>query len=988
MVAPSGTVAVDPGASASPMPSRAPPRAPGPTPGTRIADRYEVVRELGRGGFGVVLEARDALLGRPVALKLLLAGDGEERASAPAAAEAEAVSRLSHPNIVQIHDRGDGASGPFLVLELLEGESLARRIGRGPLGLAEAVRVALAAARGVAHAHVRGVVHRDLKPANVFLCSDGGVKVLDFGLAHLVHRSGRHQGGTPGWMAPEQARGEPGDERTDVWALGAILARAIAGEAASGRLSIPGASDLEALVESMLAPEPDARPRDASRVVEALEAISRRLAETARASSGRARKKATTSRPPSPSLPRSLTPLVGREEDVRALSAAVAASPLVTVTGPGGTGKTRVAIAVAEAVPRSVARRVAFVDVAALAEPAMVARAAAVALQLRDLPHDARITDAIAAALRDESVLLVVDNCEHLVEACATLVSALLAGCRGVRILTTSQLPLGIGGEVVYRLAPLTAPPVEPAPAGTDLAEWRARYPALELLVQRLRAVDPGFELTPARVPHAAEICRRLEGLPLALELVAPRVRVLSIAEIAQQLGERFELLGKGDRNAPTRQQGLGAVLEWSYGLLSPAERSALERLSVFAGTFSQLAAATVLAPLAPGRAAVVELLQGLVDKSLVFVQQSGDDARRFRLLETVRQYARARLADSGEEVDARSRLLEWAIAIAEAEGRPGRAWHESVAVDYLNLRVAFEFAREREERALDGLRLAAGIWMYWLFRGQTSEIRSWIELGLRRAPGAPAALRAEAIAGLSILNAFTLAEPEPVRATVEAGLPLVRELEDARLEAILRYALFLAELGADRPEVASTSAEEALRCALRSGVGWVIALSLQARSACASKAGDCALALRAIRESLEHREEGAPRLLSAYLHLNLGLQSVANGDWDGARRAFRAVLDDPAAGSVRRAAAGAFEGAAYVGSAHGACTDSVRLLAAAARLREVTAHPLHPQWARTHAQAEARMRAALGDVFEREWKAGATLPFEEAIALAYSVLG
>jgi len=251
-----------------------------PAPGERVAGRYEVVRELGRGGFGVVLEARDQNLGRPVALKFFhvtWAGPAEGPGSA-GRAEADAIARLAHPGIVQIHDFGTSPSGPFLVLELLHGEPLAQRVERGPLGIAEAVRITLAAARALAHAHVRGVVHRDLKPSNVFVCFDGQVKVLDFGLAHLVGRDPGARGGTPGWMAPEQMRGLAGDERTDVWALGALLSRALCGPGRTAvRPQLPDARDLEGLLDAMLSPEPGRRPRDAGQVVEALEPILRRL---------------------------------------------------------------------------------------------------------------------------------------------------------------------------------------------------------------------------------------------------------------------------------------------------------------------------------------------------------------------------------------------------------------------------------------------------------------------------------------------------------------------------------------------------------------------------------------------------------------------------------------------------------------------------------------------------------------------------------------
>ena len=249
-----------------------------PRVGETVAGRFEVIREIGRGGFGVVLEAHDTALDRPVALKFFRRA-GPVSAPAPArVAEADAIARLSHPSIVQIFDRGTCDAGPFLVPELLDGEPLSKLLGRERLPVDRAVRLALDIAHGLAHAHVRGVVHRDLKPSNVFVCADGRAKLLDFGLAHLVGRPGGTTGGTPGWMAPEQRKGGAGDERSDVWALGRILFRLLAGrDPVGGRLRVSGAPELEALVDTMLAEDPAARPRDAAHVVEALEPIARRL---------------------------------------------------------------------------------------------------------------------------------------------------------------------------------------------------------------------------------------------------------------------------------------------------------------------------------------------------------------------------------------------------------------------------------------------------------------------------------------------------------------------------------------------------------------------------------------------------------------------------------------------------------------------------------------------------------------------------------------
>jgi len=266
--------------------------APPLLPGDRLG-RFELIRLLGRGGFGVVFEARDPLLGRPVAVKVIRTGDRARLLEHGLQQEAEAAARLSHPNIVTVHDLGEAAQGPFLVQELLEGRTLATRLADGRLPAGEALRVAIEVARGLAHAHGRGVVHRDLKPGNVFLCEDGRVKILDFGLAHAFgHRI--HGGGTPGYMAPEQVAGAPEDERSDVYALGAILFRALSGEPpfrASGarargdppELEVAGAPSLTGCLGSMLAPNPARRPRDGAEVLQALLSARAELGEGARA---------------------------------------------------------------------------------------------------------------------------------------------------------------------------------------------------------------------------------------------------------------------------------------------------------------------------------------------------------------------------------------------------------------------------------------------------------------------------------------------------------------------------------------------------------------------------------------------------------------------------------------------------------------------------------------------------------------------------------
>ncbi|HUM10722.1 MAG TPA: protein kinase [Myxococcaceae bacterium] len=995
---------------------------------------YEVLALLGTGGMAEVYRARDIRLGREVAIKVVSESlGGHEAWLERLQREAQLAGALNHPNVVSLYDVGVHDTRPFFVTELLEGESLRERLIRGPVPIATALEWAGQVARGLAAAHERGIIHRDLKPENLFLTRNGQVKLLDFGIAKLIEAVQRSTAahpmmdetlppsvgatgtgvvlGTPGYMSPEQVRGDPLDARTDLFSLGAILFEMLA-----GRRAFPASSFVEsgyAILHSDPEPLPPTIPPVVAEVVaRCLEKERDRRFQSARdlglildsARRGEApggegtllrpqstveppasRRSAGASRPLGAGLPRTFTPLVGRDPEVRSLVAALASAPLVTITGPGGIGKTRVAVAVAESVPVELVRRVAFVDLAAVGDPALVPRAVAGALRLRDLPYDLALNDAVVSALQEESVLIVFDNCEHLVGACAELAAAVLAGCEGVRLLATSQLPLGVTGEMVYRLAPLAAPPDEPAPSDAEIAAWRTQYPALELLVQRLRAVDPAFELTVALAPLAAEICRQLDGLPLALELVAPRSRVLSLREIASQLEKRFQLLSKGDRSAPSRHQGLGAVLEWSYALLSPKEQRALERLSVFAGTFAQAAAAAVCGPLADDPAELVDLLQGLVEKSLVMVQRAGDDTRRFRLLETVRHYAQHRLGAGGDRDDARARLLGWAVSIVEGTDR-SRQWTQRVLTEYDNIRAAFDYSQGAPELAVGGLRLAAGLWLHWFGRGDKFEHRKLVERALASAPDAPASVRAEAYLGLAVVN-HTLPDASVLRSAATAGLGLAQELRDDRLEALAGFGLTWAEIWEHKPQAGAVFADAGIAAARRAGIGWVLALCLQARSACASESGELPLGLACMREAMALLDEQSPAVLHMYLRFNLGLQAFLNGEHAEAARAWRQGLDEALALSVRRGAAGSIEGAAYLSAAAGGWAVGARLLSAADRIRVEVAGPLLPHWISEHARVEARARAALGSEFEVEQQAGAALPFKEAAALALSVL-
>lgn len=382
-------------------------------------------------------------------------------------------------------------------------------------------------------------------------------------------------------------------------------------------------------------------------------------------------------------LPVRLTSFVGRDEDVDAVREAIRRSRLVTLVGAGGSGKTRLALAVAAEEAISHHDGTWFVDLSGLSDPALVPRAVAQVLEIRERV-DAPVLDTLSAALGPRSLLIVLDNCEHVVESCAVLADRLVSSCPDVRVLATSREPLGVPGEVTWPVAPLAVPR-----DGGSASELE-RYPSTQLFCERARAAKPSFAVDERSAPLVARICRHLDGLPLAIELAAARTRALGLDELAARIEDRFRLLGGTSRTVADRQRTLEAAVDWSYALLDSSERTLFGRLSVFAGGFTLHDAERVCALEAD--LDVVDVLTRLVDKSLVVVEEHGGGTR-YRLLETLRHYARDRLAERGETDVMRSKHLEWAAEMASTATDTGVGRRADEELD--NLRAALEFAVE-----------------------------------------------------------------------------------------------------------------------------------------------------------------------------------------------------------------------------------------------------------------------------------------------------
>jgi predicted ATPase len=478
-------------------------------------------------------------------------------------------------------------------------------------------------------------------------------------------------------------------------------------------------------------------------------------------------------------LPSRLPALIGREADLAECRAGLGTHALVTLTGPGGIGKTRLALAVAHSVRSEFIEGVRLVELAAVSQPARLAAAVGAALGI-ELAGDVPPVEVIAGALREQSLLLLLDNCEHLLDAVAALVESILARAPRVRVLATSQAPLRVAGEQVMRLEPLLLPPV-----GADRdPEGAASYGALQLFVARAKAVQRGFALRPDTVAAAAEICRRLDGMPLAIELAAARLPVLGLTGLHDRLDERLALLTRGPRDAPARQQTLRATLEWSHALLDADEQRLFRRLGVFVGGFSLELAQRALAEPGADEFATLDRLGALVEKSLVVAE--GDDRPRYRLLESARSYALEQLAAAGESEWMQRRLAEAMREIVEAFdaaiARVPRfdALVQAIEPEMDNLRAALQWAMATPDARPTALALLASSNALWIELDPFGDAiahyvtaRTWLD------DTVPAALEARFLLAYQAMARIRLFHPSEWRDAAWRALDLYRALGD-----------------------------------------------------------------------------------------------------------------------------------------------------------------------------------------------------------------
>ena len=679
-------------------------------------------------------------------------------------------------------------------------------------------------------------------------------------------------------------------------------------------------------------------------------------------------------------LPQQVTSFIGRETEVAQLLALMKITRLLTITGVGGAGKSRLALQVAADLLEGMPDGVWLAELAPVADPALIPQVVAEVLGVREEAGRA-ITRTLIEALKRKRLLLVLDNCEHVLPACATLVDELRRVCPDIHVLISSREALGITGEQTYRIPPLSVP--DPKQQQTALS--LSQYESVHLFSERAKLVQPSFTVTDTNAQAVAGVCHRLDGIPLAIELAAARVRALTVEQIAARLDDRFRLLTGGSRTALPRQQTLRALIDWSYDLLTDQERALLGALSVFLGGWTLAAAEAVCTGGQTEEWEVLDLLSSLVDKSLVVYDSHEECDARYRLLETVRQYSLDRLRESGNGQIVRQRHADWFLALAEEAAPHVReadqaSWLGRLETEYDNLRVALEWHLSGEENTEAGLRLAGSLWRFWDVHGHWTEGRAWFDRALRSKGEATPASRARGLCCAGFL-AYSQGDYASMAAMAQEGLTLSREIGDGRRAGAASVLLGFAAYAKSDLVAAATFAEESLTLSRAVEDPWQICAALYLLGKVVMMQGDLARATTLLEECLTRMRAIKEPTGMGFALWSLGEVRRREGDSEAARLFFRESLTHFSSVADRRGVALALEGLA------GVISDSLlaaRLLGAAQHLREEVGVPVEPA-ARPDRdiQVEAVKNTLGTKAFGEAWTAGRTTPWEQAVEAA-----
>lgn len=1023
---------------------------------------YEIVSQIGAGGMGEVYLAEDTRLNRRVALKVLhetIAANHDRLLRFER--EARAVSALNHPNILTIFEFAHEGGTHFLASEFVKGETLRERLNRTRLSVLEMLDISVQITSALNAAHETGVVHRDIKPENVMIRDDGYVKVLDFGLAKLTQQEPLGEEaetrmrvetqagmvmGTASYMSPEQARGRAIDARTDIFSLGVVMFEMITrrqlftGETVNHIIvsvlekqppplshyvkDYPG--EIERIIRKCLAKNADGRYQTAQALLTDLRALEKHLefeAELERASALKAQKQLNTQtfiaapsetiafdektlREEFPAaahhnLTTALSPLIGREKEIAEISELLRQpdTRLLTMTGIGGTGKTRLSQAVAQNMLGEFTGGVFFIKLAAITNPELVASTIAQPLGVKETGGKS-ILAALRDFLRERQILLVMDNFEQITDA-APIVAELLSAAPSLKILITSRTLLHLSVEREYAVPPLGLPSDAASLSFEELSE----YEAVRLFVERARGAKSNFALNGENAQSVAEICARLDGLPLAIELAAARVKILSPSSILTKLENRLQLLTGGAADLPARQQTMRGAVAWSYDLLPEDERHLFERLSVFVGGFSFEAAESVV--LCPSSFAdennagnndqrtkdkgqrTINVLDGvtsLLDKSLIVSKEQPDGEMRFRMLEVVREFALEMLNTGGEaETVCRSHAVYFLALAEEAEkylkGEESVKWLNHLEDEHDNLRAALRWSLKNDVKI--AARLAAALRLFWLFHSHLAEGRGWIEAGLEcteddRFSGVRFNL-------LNLLGTFARFQGD-YRAAQEAFEKQLAEAKEANnLWQIAEANSGLGSVAYQQGDFATARKflGETLEVSRKLNEKYGIAATLNSLGDIARTEGNNAAARPLFEESLKiSRRLGTKQFVCAIL-ANLGAVTFAEGDYRAAHTHFKEALATAQEMGNRTVVSLSLDGFAALAAERGEPDCAAQLAGAAEHLRELIGYEIEPADLSFREKYFAKLCAAIPEVdLSASFERGRKLKPDEAVAL------
>jgi predicted ATPase len=731
---------------------------------------------------------------------------------------------------------------------------------------------------------------------------------------------------------------------------------------------------------------------------------------------------------PRHNLPNQLTSFIGREKEITHVTELLGSARLLTLTGAGGCGKTRLALRVAEGLADSYKDGCWVVELASLGDPTLIPKTVASVFAIEEQPGK-DTSDRLGDWLESRDLLLVLDNAEHLLGACASLTERLLRRCNGLRVLVSSREPLGVAGERTYRVPSLSVP----EPQHGAASEAALGCEAARLFIERARLHRPDLAVTIKDAAPLTSICRRLDGIALAIELAAPRVRVMSIAELSVRLDDRFDVLTSGSRTALPRHRTLRSLIDWSYDLLSEPEKAMLRHASVFAGGWTIEAAERVCTNERIERSDVLDLLTSLTDKNLV-VADTHDEATRFGLLETVRQYAQDRLREGSEANPVRARHVEHFLHVAEElaaqqSDADRQAKLARLDKEHDNLRAALAWCEATASCAQSGLRLAGKLYWFWRARGHWSEGRNWVYRLLAAASGGREKDRATARTTAGVLafvqGDYSAAEEDfndalairrrlgqrrhvavllgnlgsvalitdndltqrAARGLYEEALSISRELGDRRNLGVLLYSLGALSVATDDYLAGQSFLEESLSIRREFG-GLSTAETLTDLGKVKYLLGDDQGARTHLVEALAAERQFGNRPGIAKALVWLAILSHDEGDTLAARTQLREALEIAQAITDRQSMATALEAAAGLSLKSASPTEAARLWGCTQRLRDEFDSARTSFETERYERLVAAARSALQDdaAFDRAWREGQSLTLDEVIHLAMDV--